>query len=73
MANYVTNCHPQHAAIYAFSNDGRTRRQMALNRNVYAHKLMFSSDPEKTLLKAFGMLKEREGFASGDQVVVPMP
>ena len=70
MANYVTNCHPQHAAIYAFSNDGRTRRQMALNRNVYAHKLQFSSDPEKTLAKAFNVLREREGFASGDQVVV---
>jgi pyruvate kinase len=70
MANYVTNCHPQHAVIYAFSNDGRTRRQMALNRNVYAHKLLFSSDPEKTLRKAFAVLLEKEGFASGDPVVV---
>jgi pyruvate kinase len=70
MANYVTNCHPQHAAIYAFSNDGRTRRQMALNRNVYAHKLMFSKDPEKTLQKAFSILLKKEGFEPGDQVVV---
>jgi pyruvate kinase len=70
MANYVTNCHPQHAAIFAFSNDGRTRRQMALNRNVYAHKLQFSSDPEKTLMKAFTILRAKEGFAAGDQVVV---
>jgi pyruvate kinase len=70
MANYVTNCHPQHTVIYAFSNDGRTRRQMALNRNTYSHKLMFSSDPEKTLQKAFEMLREKEGMTTGDQVVV---
>ncbi len=70
MANYVTNCHPQHAVIHAFSNDGRTRRQMALNRNVYSHKLQFSNDPEKTLRKAFTILVEREGFKCGDQVVV---
>ena len=70
MANYVTNCHPQQAVIYAFSNDGRTRRQMALNRNVYSHKLQFSNDPEKTLHKAFAVLLEKEGFGSGDQVVV---
>lgn len=70
MANYVTNCHPQHAVIYAFSNDGRTRRQMALNRNVYSHKLQFSNDPEKTLAKAFQVLLEKEDFSPGDQVVV---
>ncbi len=70
MANYVTNCHPQNTVIFAFSNDGRTRRQMALNRNTYAHKLMFSSDPEKTLQKAFELLREREGMTTGDQVVV---
>jgi pyruvate kinase len=70
MANYVTNCHPQNSVIYAFSNDGRTRRQMALNRNVYSHKLQFSRDPEKTLAKAFAVLCKKEGFAAGDQVVV---
>lgn len=70
MANYVTNCHPNHPSIHAFTNDGRTRRQLALNRNVYPHKLLFSSDPEKTLLKAFNLLLKEEGFNPGDQVVV---
>lgn len=70
MANYVPNCHPQNTVIFAFSNDGRTRRQMALNRNTYAHKLAFSSDPEKTLKKAFEVLRVREGMTTGDQVVV---
>lgn len=70
MANYVTNCHPILPSIHAFTNDGRTRRQLGLNRNVYAHKLQFSNDPEKTLSKAFNTLLEEEGFHEGDQVVV---
>ncbi len=70
MANYVTNCHPQHSAIHAFTNDGRTRRQMALNRNVACHKITFSNDPEKTLGHAFAALKQNGDFKSGDQVVV---
>lgn len=70
MANFVTNCHPQRSTIHAFTNDGRTRRQLALNRNVYAHKLIFSKDPEKTLAKAFDLLLASGDFAPGDVVVV---
>lgn len=69
MANYVTNCHPQHSPIHAFTNDGRTRRQLALNRNVIAHKLVFSKDPEKTLKRAFQLLLN-DGLPPSDQVVV---
>jgi len=70
MANYVTNCHPFTPLIYAFSNDSRTRRQLALNRGVRAHRSNFSTDPEKTLANAFAILVEREGFRAGDKVVV---
>ncbi|NHN38161.1 pyruvate kinase [Pseudomaricurvus alcaniphilus] len=70
MANMVTNCQPHHTPIYAFSNDSRTRRQLVLNRNLYPFRTEFSLDPEKTLLNAFTMLKEKAGFESGDQVVV---
>jgi pyruvate kinase len=70
MANYVTNCHPHSTPIYAFSNDSRTRRQLLLNRGVHPFRLEFSQDPEKTLLKAFTLLKEREKFVRGDKVVV---
>jgi len=70
MANYVSNCHPLHSVIHAFTNDGRTRRQLGLNRNVYCHKLAFSNDPEKTLTKAFEVLMEKEHFHSQDKVVV---
>lgn len=70
MANYVTNCHPVKPAIHAFTNDGRTRRQLALNRGLYAHKLIFSQDPEKTLRKAFDQLLASGEFNPTDMVVV---
>ncbi|HEY5717935.1 MAG TPA: pyruvate kinase [Motiliproteus sp.] len=70
MANYVTNCHPHSTPVFAFTNDGRTRRQLQLNRSVYPFRTDFSNDPEKTLLTAFAVLKEKMGLQTGDQVVV---
>jgi len=69
MANYLTNCHPR-APILAFTNDSRTRRQLALNRNVGCYRIHFSSLPEKTLHKAFEILRQREGYSEQDKVVV---
>ncbi len=69
MANYVTNCH-QEVPILAFTNDGRTRRQLALNRNLLSYRITFSSNPEKTLSHAFGILLAEEGYADSDKVVV---
>lgn len=70
MANLVTNCRPTKTTIYAFTNDSRTRRQMNLNRAVVSHRLAFSSDPEKTLMSAFEILKRDDEFQAGDKVVV---
>ncbi|XOV88540.1 MAG: pyruvate kinase [Pseudomonadota bacterium] len=70
MADYVTNCHPQHTRIFAFTNDSQTRRRLMLNRNLSPFRTAFSNDPEKTLHIAFNVLKERVGLASGDRVVV---
>lgn len=70
MANLVTNCRPSKTTIFAFTNDSRTRRQMNLNRAVVSHRLAFSSDPEKTLLAAFDILKRDDGVKPGDKVVV---
>ena len=70
MANLVTNCAPHLTPIYAFTNDPRTRRQLALNRSVYPFRTDFSQDPEKTLETAFETLKQKVGFEAGDQVVV---
>lgn len=68
MANYLTNCHPE-TPILAFTNDSRTRRQLALNRNVACYRIDFSNDPEKTLNKAFSILCQ-QGCKREDKVVV---
>lgn len=70
MANLVTNCRPTETAIYAFTNDGRTRRQLSLNRAVVPHRVAFSTDPEKTLQSAFATLKRDGNVQTGDKVVV---
>ena len=70
MADFVTNCHPFSTNIYAFTNVGQSRRTMMLNRGVFPFRMTFSSEPEKTLQKAFQLLKERENFQAGEKVVV---
>jgi hypothetical protein len=70
MANYVANCRPRLSAIYAFTNDDMALRQMALNYATQSHQIPFYDDPERTLADAFAVLREQEGFAVGDQVVV---
>jgi pyruvate kinase len=70
MAQYLTNCRPFKTLIYAFTNDNRTRRQLFLNRSMFAHRIAFSKDPEKTIQNALVILRTREGFQSGDRVVV---
>ncbi len=70
MAQYLTNCRPFKTLIYAFTNDNRTRRQLFLNRGVFAHRIAFSKDPEKTIQNALAILSSREGFQLGDRVVV---
>ncbi len=70
MANFIANCHPQQATIYAFTNDSRTRRQLALNRNLLSYRISLSKDPEKTLSNAFKMLLEKAGCQPGEKVVV---
>ncbi|MFT6754418.1 MAG: pyruvate kinase, partial [Candidatus Azotimanducaceae bacterium] len=68
--DFVTNCHPQHTRIFAFTNDSQTRRRLILNRNLSAFRSAFSKDPEKTLQTAFDLLKKKAGLIDGDKVVV---
>jgi len=69
-ADYVTNARPMRVPIYAFTNHSQTRRRMALNRAVYAYRTAFSSDPEKTLQRAFTVLRQRDGLQPGAKLVV---
>jgi pyruvate kinase len=69
-ANRVANCRPREMIVHAFTNSVSTFHQLALSRNVYAHRIQFYEEPEKTLAIAFKRLKEEEGFQVGDRVVV---
>ena len=66
----VTSCHPARVPIFAFTNVSQTRRRLMLNRGVFAHRTAFSSDPEKTIQTALKVLRDREGLAPADKVVV---
>ncbi|HEX7034950.1 MAG TPA: pyruvate kinase [Pseudomonadales bacterium] len=69
-ADLVTSARPQRVPIFAFTNHSQTRRRLALNRAVYSYRIEFSREPEKTLQRALTILREREGFAPQDKVVV---
>ena len=69
-ADSVTSCHPARVPIFAFTNTSQTRRRLMLNRGVYPHRTAFSNDPEKTIATALRALREREGLAAADKVVV---
>jgi pyruvate kinase len=69
-ADLVTSARPASVPIYAFTNHSQTRRRLNLNRAVIPYRMEFSSQPEKTLQRSLGILKEREGFTAGDKVIV---
>ena len=66
----VTNCAPPHVPIFAFSNQSHTRRRLMLNRGVYAHRIPFSREPEKTIQTAMSVLRNREGLQASESVIV---
>lgn len=70
VADFVTNAHPLRVPIYAFTNHSQTRRRLCLNRAVYAYRTAFSSDPEKTLQRAFDVLRDRVGMKEDAKLVV---
>ncbi len=69
-ADIVTNCSPPVVPIFAFSNESHTRRRLALNRGVYAHRIDFSSNPEKTIQRCIKLLLRREQLPDDALVVV---
>ncbi len=70
VADFVTNARPLRVPIYAFTNHSQTRRRLCLNRAVFAYRTAFSSDPEKTLQRAFDVLRERVGLQQDAKLVV---
>ncbi len=70
MANLVTNARPPKVPIYAITNNSRTRRRLCLNRAVAAFRTSFSLEPEKTLQRAFSLLRDLQILNAGAKVVV---
>lgn len=70
MVQYVCNARPFTTMIFAFTNDSRTRRQLAINRSVQAFRMEFSKDPERTLENALAILKQKENLQAGERIVV---
>ena len=70
MADLVTNCAPLQVPIFAFTNLSHTRRRLALNRGVFAYRVSFNNNPEKTIQTALSVLQSREGLAAESRVVV---
>ena len=69
-ADILTNCAPPKVPIFAFSNESHTRRRLALNRSVYAHRIDFSSQPEKTIQRCIKILLRREKLPEDAPIVV---
>jgi len=69
-ADLVTNARPHTVPIYAFTNNGQTRRRLMLNRSVISYRTAFSLDPERTLATAFKVLVQRERLPPSAKVVV---
>lgn len=70
MANRVTNCHPQESIICAFTDNGATRRQLVLNRDVLSYQIDFGKDSDETLAAAAAIMIKRDEFSPEDRVVV---
>ncbi len=70
MADMVTSARPRRVPIFAFTNHSQTRRRLSINRSVHPYRTTFSTDPEKTLQRAFKVLMEREGLDGTAKVVV---
>ena len=69
-ADLVTNTAPRNVPIFAFSNRSQTRRQLMLNRSVYAFRIPFSKYPEETIKRAFTVLRNRVGLTDDASVIV---
>ena len=69
-AEYLSNLRPREIGLYSFTNNSKVFSSMTLYRSVYPFLMEFRKNPEDTIQKALGILKEKEGFAAEEQVVV---
>src|SRR5438876_8788274 len=70
MAQFTSLLRPGAWPIFAFTNSERVRNQLNLLWGVAPFVIEFSDDPETTILRAEGHLREQGLLAKGDQVVI---
>ncbi len=69
-AGYLSNLRPRQIGLYSFTYNSKVFSSMTLYRGVYPILMEFSKNPEDTIQNALRILKEKEGFASEEQIVV---
>jgi pyruvate kinase len=69
-AGYLSNLRPRQIGLYSFTYNSKVFSSMTLYRGVYPIFMEFSKNPEDTIQNALRILKEKEGFAAEEQVVV---
>ena len=69
-AGYLSNLRPLQIGLYSFTNNSKVFSSMTLYRSVYPFLMEFRKNPEDTIQNALRILKEKEGFAAEEQVVV---
>ena len=69
-ADFVTSARPHKVPIFAFTNQEKTLRKLALNRAVSPYRIPFSADSEKMLARAFKMLASELHMELNSKLVV---
>jgi len=69
-AGYLSNLRPRQIGLYSFTYNSKVFSSMTLYRGVYPILMEFNNNPEDTIQNALRILKEKEGFAAEEQVVV---
>lgn len=69
MATLVSYFRPN-SPIFAFTNTTTVRRRLNLYWGVYPFRIEFSQNPEKTIQRAFSLLKSKGYLKAGDKVIV---
>ena len=69
-ADFVTSARPHRVPIFAFTNQEKTLRKLALNRAVSPYRIPFSADSEKMLARAFKLLANEAQMEVNSKLVV---
>ena len=70
LANHTAMLRPKLKQVYAFTPKDIVCRQLALTRNVIAHKLAFASSIDETVQRAAEYLVSYEGVKKGTPIVI---